>query len=370
MADLISRRLRAHHLVGKPFTSAAEAVLWFGAVQSQDYPAAKWAVGQRMSAASEADIDTVFDNGDVLRTHVMRPTWHFVAPADIRWIQELTSARLLQGLAGRHRQLDLDARTVARAADLFGHALAGGRFMTRAELGQVLETAGISTAGQRLPHLIATAEHANVITSGPRRGKQFTYALLAERAPRARVLDRDESLKELTIRYFRSHGPALLKDFAWWSGLTTKDIRRGIELAGKSLECQEIDGDNHWFGAGQDRGHRPGNVVHLLPNFDEYTVAYRDRGALLDPSIPFDAKHFAYYRDTSPIGGILSNVVTIGGRVRGAWSRTTHLKSARLDVRLLAPLRPMEAEAIRAAATRLGRFFGVNVQATIRWQNP
>ncbi len=199
----------------------------------------------------------------------MRPTWHFVRPADIVWIQELTSSRVMAGLAGRHRTLELDARTIARATDVMGEALAGGKFMTRPELGDALEAAGIVVDGQRLPHLIASAEHANVITSGPRRGKQFTYALLAERARKARALDREEALQRLTVTYFLSHGPAQLKDFAWWSGLTTQEIRKGIHLAGDELQHEEIDGNDHWSGADQSAPGRADRPAHLLPNFDE-----------------------------------------------------------------------------------------------------
>src|SRR5207249_9381648 len=188
-------------------------------------------------------------SGAILRTHVMRPTWHFVPPADIRWIQELTSGRVMASLAGRHRQLELDPRTIGRAIELFGEALSGGRSMTRSELGEVLSAAGISADGQRLPHLISTAEHANVITSGPRRGKQFTYALLADRARKARTLEREEALKHLTITYFRSHGPAQMRDFGWWSGLSIQEIRKGIHLADKELQHEEIDGNDHWSGA-------------------------------------------------------------------------------------------------------------------------
>ena len=366
VSDIVARRLRAHHLVGEQFGNAKEAVGWFGAVQAQDYPAAKWALGQRIGGAVDGDIDAAFDRGDILRTHVMRPTWHFVLPRDIRWIQELTSPRVMAGLAGRHRQLELDARTVARATDLFGEALAGGKFMTRPELGEVLTGAGIAVDGQRLPHLIASAEHANVITSGPRRGKQFTYALLAERARKARVVDREEALKRLTITYFRSHGPAQLKDFAWWSGLAMQEIRKGIQLAGKELQCEVIDGNDHWSGADRDRKGRAGSVAHLLPNFDEFTVAYRDRRALLDPKIPFDSRSFAYYRDASPMGGMLSNVVTIGGRVRGAWSRRLEPKRLRVDVKLLAPLSRPEAASVRRAAAGLGRFLATPAELTLR----
>ena len=343
-----------------------EAVGWFGAVQSQDYPAAKWAIGQRIGGAVDGDIDKAFDRGDILRTHVMRPTWHFVLPRDIRWIQELTSLRVMAGLAGRHRTLELDARTVARAADLFGEALAGGKFMTRTELGEVLTAAGVAIDGQRLPHLIASAEHANVITSGPRRGKQFTYALLADRARKARTLEREEALKHLTITYFRSHGPAQMKDFGWWSGLSIQEIRKGIHLADKELQHEEIDGNDHWSGADDAGRGRASGVAHLLPNFDEYTVAYRDRSALLDPKVPFDAASFAYYRDASPMGGILSNVVTIGGRVRGAWSRVLAPGRVKVDVKSLAPLSSSEGAAVRRAAARFGRFLAARAELKLR----
>ncbi|HEV2218618.1 MAG TPA: winged helix DNA-binding domain-containing protein [Candidatus Dormibacteraeota bacterium] len=367
MSDLVARRLRVHHLIGEPFGSAVEAVGWFGAVQSQDYAAAKWALGQRLRDTVDGDIDAAFDRGDILRTHVMRPTWHFVLPRDIRWIQELTSPRVMAGLAGRHRQLELDGRTVERACDLFGEALAGGKFMTRPELGEVLKSAGIPVDGQRLPHLLASAEHANVITSGPRRGKQFTYALFAERARTARKLNREEALQRLTITYFISHGPAQMKDFAWWSGLTIQEIRRGIQLAGNALRREEIDGSDHWSGAdGPGRASAGRTTAHLLPNFDEYTVAYRDRSALLDPKVPFDAASFAYYRDASPMGGILSNVVTIGGRVRGSWSRTIMPGRVKIEVRPLAPLSRGEIAAVRQAAARLGRFLDGEVELTLR----
>ena len=368
MADLIGRRLRAHHLVGEPFATPAQAVGWFGAVQSQDYPAAKWAVGQRVRDATEADLDAAFDEGKVLRTHVMRPTWHFVLPADIVWIQELTSPRVLSGLAGRHRQLELDAHTVARAVEVMGECLAGGQYKTRPELSEQLVAAGINVDGQRLPHMIATAEHANVITSGPRRGKQFTYALLAERAPGAKKkLDREQALRELTIRYFRSHGPAQLRDFGWWSGLSTKDMRVGVHLAGAQLTRLEIDGTEYWSGSEEPRGQSgAGKPAHLLPNFDEFTVAYRDRGALLDSSVPFAPKLFAYYRDSTPMGGILSNVLTIAGRVRGAWSRTISGGTVRVEVRPLAPLSAAESDSVNRQAARLGRFLGVKAKVRAR----
>ncbi len=356
MTEIATRRLRAQRLLGDPFPSPVDAVRWLGAVQSQDYGGAKWALAQRTAGATDATLDRLIDEGAILRTHLMRPTWHFVLPEDIRWLLELTSTRLLGGLAGRYRQLELDARTRARAVELFSAALSGGRFLTRAQLGDVLRAGGISPEGQRLPHLLGIAEVEGVIVSGPRRGKQFTYALLDERAPAAGRLERDEALAELTRRYFRSHGPAQIRDLGWWSGLTATDIKRGLAAVGTDLEHQAIDGKDYWFDPRCAADRKPPLTAHLLPNFDEFTVAYRDRDAVIHPDLRFDPSFFAYYREAAPQGGILSNVVTIGGLVRGSWRRRLASKVVEVEVRLLAPLDAAEMAGVERAAQRLGRF--------------
>jgi hypothetical protein len=357
--------MRAQRLLGVPFDLVVDAVRWLGAVQSQDFGGAKWALAQRTAGATDAAVDRLFDEGAILRTHLMRPTWHFVLPEDVRWLLELTSPRLLAALAGRFRQLELDQNTRALAGDLFAESLSGGRFLTRAEMGNVLLAAGISTEGQRLPHLLAAAETMGVIVSGPRRGKQFTYALLEERVPAARRLHREEALGELTSRYFRSHGPAQVQDFAWWSGLAVADIKQGLALAGTALKRQLVDGKEYWFDSESAPNRKPTMIAHLLPNFDEFTVAYRDRSAVIYPDLPFDPSHFAYFRESSPQGGILSNVVTVGGFVRGAWRRTLTTKGVQVEVSLLGRLAPAEQEAVAKAARNLGRFLGRKAELSL-----
>ncbi len=360
--DVAVRRLLAQRLIGDPFGSPVEAVRWLGAVQSQDYGGAKWGLAQRVSSTTDAELDRLVDSGAILRTHVLRPTWHFVLPEDIRWMLELTGPRVRAGQAGRHRELELDELTIARAADVFAHALEGGNQLTRPELGAELERAGISPDGQRLPHLLHCAELDGIVVSGPRRGKQFTYALLAERAPEARRLERDQAVAELTCRYFRSHGPAQLQDFVWWSGLTMADARRGVELAGRGLDHHEVDGKDYWFDAALEPAPPVAGEAHLLPNFDEYTVAYRDRGAVLHPDRPFDPSFFSYYREAAPQGGILSNVLTVTGRVRGAWRRNLQRRGVRVEIRLLDSLDPAEKAAVEQSAARYGRFLGLPVE--------
>lgn len=233
--------------------------------------------------------------------------------------------------------------------------------MTRPELGDVLRAAGIAPDGQRLPHLLSAGELAGLLTSGPRIGRQLTYALMEERAPRARVLDRAEAIGELTWRYFRSHGPAQLQDFVWWSGLTLAEARRGIELAGDVLERHSIDGKDYWFDSAVRAGRALGSAAHLLPNFDEYTVGYRDRSAILHPFHPFRPELFAF-------SSILANVVAVGGQVCGAWHRSPSGEGVRVEVRPLAKLAPTERAAVDKAGNRLARFLERPVELT--WVTP
>jgi hypothetical protein len=348
MNGLAKRRLLAQRLIGEPFESPVDAVRWFGAVQSQDYTGAKWALGQRTGQTTDAAIDRLFDDGSIVRTHVMRPTWHFVLPEDIRWLLDLTGSRIRLGLAARYRELGIDEKTATRAGAAFARALAGGRHLTRMELGDVLRAARISPDGQRLPHLIMRAELDGLIVSGPRRGKDFTYALLEERVHKPRTLDRHDALGELTRRYFTSHGPARLQDFVWWSGLTMADARSGIAASGSALQREAIDGKEFWFG-NLGATTRLAGVAHLLPNFDEYTVAYRDRAALLHPKVSFEPTLFAY-------GSVLSNVLTLDGTVRGAWRREPGPGAVKVEVRVLEKLKPRAAAAVEEVATQMSRF--------------
>ncbi len=356
--DIPARRLQTQRLTGEPFKSPLDGIRWLTAVQSQDYAGAKWALGQRSRKTTDAALDRLFDQGAILRTHVLRPTWHFVLPEDIGWLLALTGPRIRAGLVARNRDLEIDDKVAARAEELFTAALAGGRHLTRAELGEALSAGRISPAGQRLPHLLMRAELDAVIASGPRRGKQFTYALLEERVPKARVLDRDAAVAELTVRYFRSHGPAQIQDFVWWSGLRMADARAGIAVAGKALEHRAIEGKDFWFESDARARMKVGTVAHLLPNFDEYIVAYRDRAAAVHAERPFEAKLFAF-------GSILSNVVTVAGKVRGSWRRTLARDGVRVEARMLDRLKPAESLAVEAAGRRLGDFLERPVEVSV-----
>lgn len=355
-ADAIrSRRLRASRLAGPPFADPVEAVRYLTAVQSQDYPAAAWAIAQRTVGATATGIDDLFDRGLLLRTHVLRPTWHFVLPADIRWLLALTARRVHMAAAYQYRRVGLDDEVFAQSHAVLARALESAGHLTRAELRAALHTAGIETDGLRFGLLVMAAELDGVICSGPRRGRHFTYALLDERAPNGRTMtDRDEALAELARRYIVTHGPAQARDVAWWSGLTVSDVRRGLDAARPAIEPETIDGRVFWSAAGDDRSHGDDGEpkVHLLPNFDEYTVAYADRSHIVAGS-PLEG---------APSADLLANVVVLDGRPIGHWQRTLQGDEVIVTTRLLVELDPAGRGALEAAAQRYGRFLGLSVR--------
>jgi hypothetical protein len=349
--DIAQQRLLNQRLASPAFEQPVDVVQWLGAVQSQDYAAAKWALGLRMHGAMDDAIEQAFAAGAILRTHVMRPTWHFVAPADIRWMLALTAPRVHAASAYQYRSLELDDAIFAHSNDTLAKALQGGRQLTRSELTSALKQAGIAADNLlRFTYLIMRAELDGVICSGARQGKQFTYALLEERAPQAKVFDRDEALAELSRRYFTSHGPATLQDFVWWSGLTTTDARNGLEMIKSQLLRETIDNQTYWFSSSMPPAQDCSQAAYLLPNYDEYIVGYTDRSAAVDAA---RTKHL------DPRGNVLfSHIIVIDGRVVGTWKRTFNKDAVTLTPNLLTPLNEAETRAFAAAIDRYGAFLG------------
>lgn len=349
--DIVGTRLANHRLGRLKEASPAEVVAHLGAVQSQDYPAAKWSVGLRLRRAADADVEHAFNEGAILRTHVMRPTWHFVTPQDIHSLLALTASRVLAGNARRQRDLGLDGAALARCHRILERSLKGGSHLTRTQLGERLSRPGFQAAGPRLAYILMHAELEELICSGPRRGRQFTYALLDERAPGTKAFDRGEALAGWTLRYFTSHGPAQLKDFAWWSGLTIREAQEGVEAAAGQLARETVDGKAYWF-APEHRPPQPDSPQALLLSiFDEYVIAYRDRSDLAEGR---------YLEKLLSSGTALTSVLVLDGRIAGTWKRTSRPgKPLEIAVDPFRPLRPGERKALRDAIAAHAAFLGV-----------
>ncbi|MHB1169673.1 MAG: winged helix DNA-binding domain-containing protein, partial [Longimicrobiales bacterium] len=265
-----SLRLRYQRLASAPLRTPNDVVSWFGAMQSQEYAVARWSIGLRARNLHDRDVERAYAEGDVLRTHVLRPTWHFVAPDDIRWMVQLTAPRIQAQMAGRHRQLELTGRLIAKAAATIANALENGTHLTRTELQALLETNRIDLRNERLGHVMMLLELDALVCSGTPTGRQHTYALLDERAPHAASMDRDDALAELARRFFRSHGPASEKDLARWATLTLADVRRAIDLLGNEIEWVDVDGTALYsIGAPPRRSPNAPRAL-LLQVYDEY----------------------------------------------------------------------------------------------------
>lgn len=351
--DIINHRLRNQRLIGTPLATPADVVGWLGAVQAQEYGDAKWALALRARRTSDDEIERAFAAGTILRTHVLRPTWHFVTPDDIRWMIALTGHRVSRALASYQRRLGLDAAVFRKSETVIARALRGGVQLTRQELKLALQRARINADGvQRLAFITIQAEVDAVICSGGRRGNQFTYALLDERVPESRSLSREAALAELTRRYFGSHGPAQLHDFTWWSGLTVADARAGLEMAAQDLTSERIDGRTYWFAATTVRARQTPEHAHLLGLYDEYLIAYKDRSAALDAS----RVRRATVRDP------FSAPVIVRGKVVGGWRKKVAGGQVVVNVTPFTPLPRKDVQAVTQAARRYAAFTGQELQ--------
>ncbi|HSS00831.1 MAG TPA: winged helix DNA-binding domain-containing protein [Kofleriaceae bacterium] len=376
MHPVLAARL-AHQHLARPTRSAPDVVAAMAAIQAQDYAGARWALGLRVPGATEAAIERALEAGAIVRTHPMRGTHHFVSAGDVRWMLPLLAPRGLVRSAPRWRQLGLDATTLGAAMRALSRALEGGRHLVRDELAAVLRGAGIATDGGRLGEVLMHAELTGLVCSGSRRGKHMTFALLDERVPPQSAIDRPDlanrgaALAELAARYFATRGPATLRDFVWWSGLTMADARAGAESA-RGLVSQTIDGTVYWRGPTQRA--RPAHRAYLLPPFDEYAVAYQARDLLGEPprratswaraepidSGPPRSKERNHLTARVPLAGgaltLLGPIVVVDGVVAGTWKRTLGPRAVAIEVAPWRRLARDEAAAVEQAAARYAAF--------------
>jgi hypothetical protein len=348
-------RLAAQVLTGAPAASPTEAVRWMLAMQGQDYPGAKWSIGLR-SNSTEANVEAAIDAGEIVRSWPMRGTLHVTAAEDLPWMLSLTATRAMAGAAQRRAALGLTLDEIERARELAIAALPGGTTRTRGDLLGAIAAGGVSTAGQRGYHILWFLAQSGTLVLGPTSGREQTFARLEAWVPNPRRLERDEALGELARRYFRSHGPASVEDLVRWSGLTLREVRRGITVAGAALATLEMEGKALLLGAEVLDG--PAAIaaneapVLLLPGFDEYVLGYKDRSAMLAPE-RFDA--------IVPGGnGMFKATVLVDGEIVGTWTRRVGAKAVAVAPRSFDGRLPADADRrVREAVKHYGRYLGV-----------
>ncbi len=340
--ELLAHCVAGQQLSGTKFKKPEQLVAWLGAMQSQEFAMAKWAIGLRLPGLKDADVEKAFNAGKILRTHVLRPTWHFVAPADIRWMLELTSSRVHAVNAHMYRRGWLDTATFNKSNDIITKALEGGNFRTRAELQILLAEKKIVARGHNLGYLMMYAELEGLICSGPRQGKQFTYALLSERAPNAKSIPREEALAMLAERYFTSRSPATAADFSWWSGLSMKDAKAAVATLGKNFVTEKVEGREFLVHTKT----QPAETLptFLLPDFDEYAIAYKDRSALQGQHPPKGADTYSHW-------------LIADGKIEGTWKRIEKGKTVTVKTFPFAPFTKPRQKAVDLAVNSYLNFF-------------
>jgi hypothetical protein len=350
-AEIAQLRLHNQLISQSHFATPAQVVAWLGAVQAQDFAGAKWSLGLRLPGATEATIDQAILDKSIVRTWPMRGTLHFVAAADVRWLLPLLTPRMVARAASRYRDLALDEQAFARSAEVLTQALQGGRQLTRNEVYHTLSEGGISPAGQRGIHIIGNLAQKGVICGGPRQGAQPTFVLLDEWVPAMPLLAREHALAELARRYFTSHGPATIQDFAWWTGLPMKEVRLALQLAQGELESVVAAGVTYWLAAGLPALlFQPS--AYLLPGFDEFMLGYADRNAALAPQ----HKQFL-----APKNGVFSATIVLDGRVVGIWKRTLRKGGVAVDLSPFAPLTAAQEQLLAPEIARYAAFLGLPI---------
>lgn len=344
--DLRRLRLSAQRIEQRPAGGPADVVRWLLALQGQDLPGSKWSIGLRAPGSTLANVDAAFAAGEIIRSWPMRGTLHVVAAPDIGWMLSLTAERTLRSLATRHRGLDIDESVIGAAAQVAVDLLAGGRAATRTELFTALGNAGIATTGQRGPHLLGALHQTELLCLGPMQGNEQAVVLLDEWVTAPRRLEREEALGEFVRRFFLSHGPATIRDFAWWTKLPLRDANLGLAVARGELQELEVDGVGYWMAP--DLPDAPSHSVRLLPGFDEFLLGYTDRAASLDA---------AYAQAIVPGGnGMFLPTVVVDGRVVGTWRRRKTGAGLMVTPELFEPLNRRELAAMAAAAGEYGDF--------------
>jgi hypothetical protein len=343
--EILRRRLETQRISATSFTKPAEIVAWLGAVQAQDYLGALWAVGVRLVDAHERDVERAIAERAIVRSWPMRGTLHFLAAADARWMIDLLAPRAATAATSRLKRMGIDAPLLSRARRALVKELEGGRMLTRPAAYAVLERARIATKDQRGLHVLWCLAHEGLVCFGPREGKQQTFVLLEEWLPRAKLLPREEGLATVARRYFAGHGPATLRDFAWWSGLNLTEARRGIDVAGKVI-AEETIGDERYWCARSPAGKARGERAFVLPPFDELLVGYADRSAALDPA----------HADRITPFEMLGPVIILDERLAATWKRRIAGRKVTFSTSPLTPLDKTKTSAMKHALDRYARF--------------
>ena len=335
-------RLHSQQLINPVFNNPKDLVSWMGGIQAQDYTMSKWAIGIRLKAGNLQTVNEALAKGDILRIHVMRPTWHYVAAKDAGWMVQISGPRIKAAWTSfaRHNGIALDGSFFAQARKILEKVLPG-KSLDRVELADYFTRNGLEVTDHILRYVLCCAEADGLVCSGPARGRTHTYMLMEERVKNASACPREEALFGLARLYFQSHSPASLEDFTWWSGLPISEARRAVSSLGAELTREFFGGRELFVLSSCPAGEEPSGVVHLLPPFDEFLISYKDRSDALDPK--HQPKAFNRF-------GTFYPVILADGKIVGNWQNNG--KSAPAETSFFVRRHGVDKVALAAAQKR------------------
>lgn len=312
-SEIALMRMASQKILETNFHRPQEIVHHLGAMQAQDYSMAKWAIGSRCDA-SEKEIEEAINSAKIIRTHILRPTWHFVSAEDIYWMLDISGPQVKRMTISAAKKFGYDTKMLEQVKVSIEKLLAGNNHLTRDEIMQELNIKKTSSGDFLSAAIMMNAELDGLVCNGKRKGKQITYALLEERVSKPKnKLSREEGLAKLALRYFESHGPATVLDFSWWSGFSPTVCKSTINAIKLQLNCITIDNQDYWFGKTNPDVEHFQESVHFLPAFDEILISYKTREA----SILIEHQSKAFTNN-----GIFKPIIIENGKVIGTWKRT------------------------------------------------
>ena len=324
-----------------------------GAMQAQDFPMSKWAVGIRLSGSTDLLIDAAVDSGEIIRTHLLRPTWHLVSADDIYSFLELTSPQIKRSLQARKKELELTDPLLLKCYDLIQKLLEGGHHKTREEIITELNNSGISTNENRASHIFMHAEMEGILCSGSSKQNKRTFALLSERVKKTKSLTRQESLEKIARKYFSSHYPATIQDFTWWSGLPAGDARNALDMVKSDFIPVKLAEETYWLDKSFSGIKKDESELFLLPAFDEFLISYKDRSASLPASLN---------KKTVSNNGIFWPIIVMDGQVTGLWKRTQKKDRILIEANFFKPPSKKTILLMEKASQNLAVYFGKRIE--------
>ncbi|MBE0649954.1 MAG: AlkZ family DNA glycosylase [Bacteroidales bacterium] len=353
LSDIANFRLINQQITNSEFKTPKEIVGWMGAIQAQDMNMAKWAIGARLNGSTEEEIDSAIEKGEIIRIHLLRPTWHFVSSEDIYWMLDLTSPQIRTTLKSRDKRLGHNEAIYRKSNAILEKALSGGNHLSREELIPLFINSGLAVDENKAAHLLLRAEIDGLICSGKIKEKKQTYALLSERVSKKKTFAREEALAELAKRYFTSHGPATLQDFIWWSGLSIGESKQALEMVKSGILSETVGDQTYWFAAVSEVSLRNKDSVYLLPAYDEFVISYRDRTA----SLIFEDHNKAVSNN-----GVFRPIIVEKGIVTGIWKRTIKNDKVMIETEFFRPPGKVMHNRLLKPLTSYGHFLEKKVE--------